>query len=150
MYQIRFYIDLLRLSLMRCLYPGSLGILLVLGAANVFAEEDPYLKMLEGEAESLELDPSGQLQNTLPEPDVAESARPSGFGWTGMLEGDRLPSGLSHDRFELMLKENFFGTYVFYRRLNSTDRRTVYYRYTKAESTSLENVRKDILELLKR
>lgn len=127
------------------------GLLLVSGMGIVHAADDAYLKMLEGEAETVELDKSGQLDRQSTQKSVQKKKKKtSEFGWSGMIDGDNLPKGLQREEFELVLEENFYGTFMFFKKLNSADKQTVYYRYTKADSKDLENVRKNILELLKR
>jgi hypothetical protein len=113
--------------------------------APVSAADDAYLKMLEGEAASVELDKTGQLkqeENTVPEG--------SAFEWNGReLESDGLPPGLDMKQFEAYLQKNFYGTYVFFKKLNSTDKNTVFYRYSQAEQPDLENVRQNVMTLHK-
>ncbi len=137
---------------MKNVYFCGLTVCLLFSGLNALAADDAYMQMLEGEAEKLELDQSGQLQH-----DTAAKVRNNkhlsgreGFGWKGSLDGETLPSGLQYEEFESILQENFYGTFLFYNKLSSTDKRTVYYRYKKAASTSLENVRKNILDLIKR
>ncbi len=114
------------------------------------ASDDAYLKMLEGEAETLELDQTGQLHDDVAQAAVRKSHTEKAFGWDSAIDADSFPVAMQYDEFETMLQDNFYGTYMFYKKLNSADRQTVYYRYTKAEVASLENVRKNILDLLKR
>jgi hypothetical protein len=113
--------------------------------APVIAADDAYLKMLEGEAESVELDKTGQL--------AQETNQDSGgglFEWSGRdLEAEGLPKGLDMERFEAFLQQNFYGTYVFFKKLNSTDKNTVFYRYSQAEQPDLENVRQNVMALHK-
>ena len=127
----------------------GLIVLVAFSATVANATDDAYLKMLEGEAEGLELDQKGQLQEEMTRPRVRLKGKDS-FGWDSSIDGDNLPHGLEREQFESILQENFYGTYLFFNKLNSADKQTVYYRYSKAESTDLENVRKNILELLKR
>ena len=61
-----------------------------------------------------------------------------------------MPSGLAQDEFATLLKQNFYGSFVFYRKLNSNDQDTVYYHYTKASPADLDTIRQDILDHLKR
>ncbi len=110
------------------------------------ATDDVYLKMIESEANSVELGGSGQLRK---EDNKNKSAK-SFFSGSGALEGEDLPKGLEQQEFESLLEENFFGTYAFFNKLNTTDKNTVYYRYSKAEKPGLENVRKNVMSLLKR
>jgi hypothetical protein len=111
----------------------------------VAAADDAYLKMLEGEAASVELDQTGQLK----EEQTADSPG-SAFEWSGSeLEADSLPKGLDMEQFEMFLQKNFYGTYVFFKKLNTTDKNTVFYRYSQAEQPDLENVRQNVMSLHK-
>jgi len=115
------------------------------------ATDDAYLKMLEGEAEEVTLDKSGQLKDSEQAvQNSTEGITKTNWVWEGNLEGDVLPPGLAQNEFATLLKQNFYGSFVFYRRLNSLDQETVYYHYTKASPASLDSVRKDILDHLKR
>ena len=119
---------------------------LVLAGLPASAADDAYLKMLEGEAASVELDETGQLKQEekilIPEN--------SAFDWNGrQLNEDSLPKGLDIEQFETFLQKNFYGTYVFFKKLNSTDKNTVHYRYSQAEKPDLENVRQNVMSLLK-
>ena len=111
----------------------------------VSAADDDYLKMIEGEAAELQLDNKGQLKQGDKKADDSVS-----FGWGGELEGENIPSGLAKEDFESVLKKNFYGTYLFFKKLDSTDKDTVYYRYSKQQEPDLENVRNNIMTLLKR
>ncbi|MGB5279311.1 MAG: hypothetical protein WBO73_08715 [Gammaproteobacteria bacterium] len=120
---------------------GLLSVLMPVQAAD-----DAYLKMLEGEAASVQLDHGGQLkkQEKLKRPD-----RPL-FEWNGELRQENtVPTGLDREQFETFLQKNYYGTYVFYNKLNTNDRDTVYYRYSKADKPGLENIRKNVMALLK-
>ena len=119
---------------------------LITALTTARAEGDAYLKMLEGEAASLQLDQSGQLQKQENQQIQVRQV----FEWKGQVkQQDAVPKGLEREQFEKYLQENFYGTYVFYNKLNTTDRDTVYYRYSKAEKPDLENVRKNVMMLLK-
>ena len=143
---------ILKMSMRRFIIFNSLVALTVSVAGKAIASDDDYLKMLEGEAQDLVLDQKGQLQED--NADKVTSKKTTGvrdaFSWQGSLQGDNLPKGLKREEFESVLQDNFYGTFLFFKKLNSADKQTVYYRYTKAESTNLENVRKNILDLLKR
>lgn len=129
---------------------GIVSALLVCTSA-VFAADDAYLKMLEGEAEDLQLDQSGQLEEANTEEGTSkEGIVKKDWKWEGDLEGDVLPPGLAQDEFATILKDNFYGSFVFYRKLNSNDQKTVYYRYTQASPAHLDAIRKDILDHLKK
>ena len=123
--------------------------ILMLFSSNVFAEDD-YLKMLESEAEDLELDQSGQINDTKRDGVVdKENITKADWTWDGELEGNILPAGLAQNEFGSLLKQQFYGTFVFYRKLNSNDQKTVYYHYSKSPKPDLDDVRKDITDRLK-
>ena len=121
----------------------------VLLSFNALAEDD-YLKMLESEASDLELDQSGQInqsqQNAVTDKEIVTK---TDWNWDGELEGDILPTGLAQDELASLLKQRFYGTFVFYRKLNSNDQKTVYYHYSKSPSPDLDDIRKDITDRLK-
>lgn len=117
---------------------------------NVVATDDEYLKMLENEAQGLEIDKTGQLESTeQADKDTIEGLIKNNWSSGDALKGDILPPGLSQDEFVALLKQNFYGSFVFFTKLNSIDQQTVYYHYTKASPAYLEPIRQDILELLK-
>lgn len=119
------------------------GILVAVTPAS--GVDDAYLKMLEGEAADLQLDNSGQLKKEKP----AASRDKNVFEWNGNLVEEEIPLGLGQEQFEAFLKKNFYGTYVFFNKLNTTDKNTVFFRYSQAVKPDLENVRKNVMVLLK-
>ena len=131
---------------LKCLHTNSLLISVsMLIFLPVAAADDAYLKMLEGEAASVELDQTGQLH----EEQTKDSAS-SAFEWNGReLETDSLPKGLDMEQFEMFLQKNFYGTYVFFAKLNTTDKNTVFYRYSQADQPDLVNVRQNVMSLHK-
>jgi len=124
---------------------------LITWSTSVVASDDAYLKMLEGEAEDLQLDQSGQLKD---KPSVdnssSDTVNKTEWKWEGDLLADSLPEGLSQEEFAAVLKQNFYGTFVFYRKLNSVDQQTVYYHYSKSDDPNLDSIRQHILSLLKK
>ena len=114
------------------------------------SSDDDYLKMLEGEAEDVKLDQSGQLKDKEGINKDASGITKTNWKWEGDMESDVLPKGLAQDEFATVLKQNFYGSFVFYRKLNSIDQSTVYYHYTKSSSADLESIRQDILNHLKK
>lgn len=124
-------------------------IVALLCSFEAMASDDEYLRMLEGEAEDLQLDQSGQLRDKEQKSKDASGITKTNWTWEGDLESDVLPTGPAQDEFATILKQNFYGTFVFYRRLNTVDQKTVYHHYTKT-SPALESIRKDILNHLKR
>jgi len=128
-----------------------LCIAVLLASFEAVASDDAYLKMLEGEAEDVQLDQSGQLKDKQQtNNDTTDVITKTNWKWEGDLEGDALPAGLAQDEFASLLKQHFYGTFVFYRKLNSVDQQTVYYHYTKASKADLDSIRQDILNLLKK
>lgn len=69
--------------------------------------------------------------------------------WQGDLESDVVPQGLAYDELETVLKERFYGTFVFYRRLNSTDQEAVYNHYLKSSSADIDSIRQVIMNHMK-
>lgn len=133
----RFFFNILCIAALLCSY-------------GAVASDDEYLKMLEGEAEDAHLDKSGQLKEKEQINTSASGITKTNWKWEGDMVGDNLPLGLAQDEFATLLKQNFYGTFVFYRKLNSIDQQTVYYHYSKTSPAALEPIRQDILNHLKK
>ncbi|NOQ87588.1 MAG: hypothetical protein GQ550_01575 [Gammaproteobacteria bacterium] len=114
------------------------------------ASDDEYLKMLEGEAEDVKLDQSGQLKDKEQIDKGSAVITKTNWKWEGDLEGDNLPPGLAQNELATLLEQHFYGTFVFYRKLNSVDQQTVYYHYSKATPAALDSIRQDILNHLRK
>ena len=127
-----------------------LCIVVLLCSYSAVASDDEYLKMLEGEAEDVKLDQSGQLKDKEKINESNSGITKTNWKWEGDLDGDTLPSGLAQDEFATLLKQNFYGTFVFYRQLNSVDQKTVFYHYSIASTAELDPVRQDILNHLRK
>ena len=110
------------------------------------AAGDDYLKMLDSEAEDVQLDTSGQLKQETQ--NQKESAITS-FEWDGTTDKAGFPTGLAQDAFEAFLHKYYYGTYIFFRKLDSADKDTVYYRYSKESRPNIDNVRQNVMTLLK-
>ena len=120
-------------------------------SSTVVASDDAYLKILEGEAEDLQLDQSGQLKDKASvTSNASDTVNETEWKWEGDLSADSMPKGLEQDKFSTVLKQNFYGTFVFYRKLNSVDQQTVYYHYSKSTNPDLDSIRQHILSLLKK
>jgi hypothetical protein len=114
------------------------------------AADDEYLKMLENEAMDLEVDKSGQLESEGPaDKGTMETIIKENWKVKGVLEGNTFPQGLTQEEFEELLKQNFYGSYVFFQKLNSIDQQTIFYNYTQASPAYLDSVRQDIMDHLK-
>ncbi len=130
---------------------NSLCSIALLFSFKAVATDDAYLRMLEGEAEGLSLDKSGQLKSVKQtDGSSTDGITKTNWTWEGELEGDVLPLGLAQDEFATILKQNFYGSFVFFRKLNSIDQQTVYYHYTQTSYADLDSIRKDILDHLKK
>ena len=118
----------------------------MLAVMPVRAADDAYLDMLEDEADDSRLDQSSQVTAT-----TAEKQKPvkKAFVWNGELQQDTLPAGLAMEQFEAFLQDNYYGTYAFFNKLNTTDKKTVYHRYSQAEKPDLEFVRQHVMALIK-
>jgi hypothetical protein len=129
---------------------NSLFFVALMYAFEAGAAEDDYLKMLEGEAEEVTLDQSGQLhEESLDTDDSTKDLTKKNWKWKGKLVDNVVPPGLEQDEFATVLKDSFYGSFVFYRKLNSNDRQTVYYHYSQATAAHIDGIRKDILDHLK-
>ncbi|PCJ85303.1 MAG: hypothetical protein COA54_11450 [Thiotrichaceae bacterium] len=125
-------------------------IVLLCGLNTSVVLADDYLNLLEAEAEDVKLDQSGQLKEKEPiNRGSTDGITKTNWKWEGDLVDDNLPTGLTQDELATVLKQNFYGTFVFYRRLNSVDKDTVYYHYTKSSTADIESIRDDILNHLK-
>lgn len=116
----------------------------IMAGLPVSANDDAYLKMLENEAANVQLDHNGRLEQENKQRSVETV-----FEWNGEIEERSLPKGLGKEEFETFLQKYYYGTYTFFNKLNSTDKETVYYRYSKADIPGLENVRQNVMALLK-
>lgn len=107
------------------------------GAAQ--AVNKSYLDALEAEAQSgAPVAPSGAGQET-------GMAVPAKKAKTLI---NKLPEGLSQADMEVLLKDGFYGSYMFYNKLDNTQKETVYKEYQA--NPSIKGVRDKIMELLKR
>lgn len=125
--------------------PFFIFTLFALNSSNVLAQtNDDYLKSLEGEASNLTLDKQTQ---TAP----ARTSKPDGIGggWSANQSGDisDLVAGLSVEQFEAVLKSNYIGSYLFYKRLNNDQKDQVYVFYQS--NPDPDKVREKILQVSK-
>lgn len=122
---------------------------LLLAGLTVSAADDAYLKMLEEEAETVELDDSGQLKQGNSDKSATKNPAITMFEWDGTTVKEGFPKELDQEAFEAFLHKYYYGTYTFFRKLDSTDKNTVYYRYMKDGKPSIENIRQNVMTLLK-
>ncbi len=62
------------------------------------------------------------------------------------IDGERLPLGLQQDMFEQILRNEFLGTYTFYRKLSSKDKKWVFELYQ--QDNRISTIRQHTVELL--
>ena len=131
------------------------GFLLLLGVfcsffftESIYAQSDSdYLKSLEGEVSTLSLDT--QTKNSVKKPSI-KTLRTFSEG-LGKIQGgaiSQLIPGLTVGQFELVLKNNYIGSYLFYKRLNDFKKGQVYSFYQKNPDPN--EVRNKILQVSKK
>lgn len=127
-----------------------IAVTVFLSSFETVIADDEYLKMLEQEAKGLEVDKSGQLEQIQEaDDDAAGNIMNINLKSGGSLDSGVMPPDLSQGEFVAVLKENYYGSFVFYQKLNSNDQQTVYYHYSESKPAYLDAIRRDILDLLK-
>ena len=125
-------------------------ICIMLCAFNAAASDDLYLKALEDEASELSLDIRSQKKDTVKHNTGADSnITEKQWAWEGELIGDVLPKGLAQDEFATLLEQHFYGSFVFYRRLNVIDQESIYMKYKEYVKPDINSIRRAILKLSK-
>lgn len=71
--------------------------------------------MLESEDEDVKLDQSGQLKDKKQISENDSAITKTSWNWGGDMDGGVLPPGLAQDEFATLLKQQFYGTFVFNR-----------------------------------
>ena len=110
---------------------------------------DDYLKTLEGEASGLDLDQ--KTKNNSKASGQQPSAESIGVKDLGENQGgartDLVP-GLSLDQFEQILKRNYIGSFLFYKRMDDAQKQEVFTFYQ--ENPDPQKVRDKILQISKK
>lgn len=105
--------------------------------------DDDYLRALKAETQALT---SGEAAHTAP---AAQESKPQqGWSATGQGLGEELPPNLSQEQFEAALKSSYFGTFMFYTKLNDKDKAAVYEAYQR--NGQISNIRDKTTGLLKK
>ena len=93
-----------------------------------------YLNELEAEAARTDNE-----QNT-----PATTPKESKPAWTAGQQSlsENIPAGLNKEQFEQKLKQNYFGSHLFYSKLSATDQQRVYEDYKK--DNSINHIRESI------
>ncbi len=121
---------------------------LLLLSTNIFAQANSdYLELLDGEASELKLDNKTTNSQKKSSP---KSIKLFGQGKGAVQGGDItvLFPGLSHQQFEVVLKNNYIGSYLFYKRLSESMREEVYGFYQNNPDPT--KVRAKILQVSKK
>jgi hypothetical protein len=130
---------------MRMITAGQLLLLLAgIGMMTVsHGADDDYLKALKAETEALT---GGGSAPAAAAPE--EAAKPQ-QAWSAAGQGlsEGLPPDLSHEQFEAALKSSYFGTFMFYAKLNAADKAAVYQAYK--EDGQIAHIREKTTSLLK-
>jgi len=133
---------------MRVKAAGQLLLLLAgIGISAVsHGADDEYLKALKAETQALT---SGEAARKAPAAPAAQESKPQqGWSATGQGLGEELPPNLSQEQFEAALKSNYFGTFMFYTKLNDKDKTAVYEAYQS--NGQISNIRDKTTSLLKK
>jgi len=104
---------------------GGVVVTLALAMSFVYAQDD-YLKALEAEAAKV----SPGVAEIADAPDPAEA--------------DNSNQGVSREQFEALLRDNYRGTYVFYKELPANNREEMYAEYQRG--VSITDLRAKIMD----
>lgn len=127
-------------------------ILLFFNSINSFAQSnDAYLNALQGEAADLTLDQQTKNKNTPtlnPIPTQVEPTISTGQNNSPTNEDGKVPSGLSIEAFTNHIKANYFGTFIFMKRLNVAQKQEIYNFYT--QNNDPQAIRSKVLSVSKK
>lgn len=108
--------------------------------------QDNYLQGLASEAGNTRVDDSGQVATR--ELEGAGSSDPPESVWDIDSQSlDVLQAGLELDEFEALLKQSYYASYIFYKKLDPTSKSLVYKTYLKTPAIGV--VRNQIISLSK-
>jgi len=105
-----------------------------------------YLNELEGEAAGLTLDSNSKSVNQ----NGGTSIEPTTSDWNPeqqSISKEGLGAGLTPNDFEKTLKSQYFGTYLFYKRLSDSGKQQVYQFYLN--NTDPEAIREQVINISK-
>jgi len=106
-----------------------------------------YLQTLQGEASNLNLDKETKVEEK--KEGVSSTASSVSKGWGGQAGAIvELTPGLSIDQFETVLKNNYIGSYLFYKRLDNSRKDEVFRFYQENPDPSI--IRNKILQVSKK
>ncbi len=118
--------------------------LLILSNSVYSQENSDYLKLLEGEASGMNLDDQTKdSQKKKPSNNIKLfSGGDNDSKGGGITE---LFPGLSQQQFELVLKNNYIGSYLFYKRLSEPKKDEIYLYYQTDSDPAM--IRKKIIQV---
>ncbi len=123
---------------------------LFLFTTNAYSQANSdYLKSLEGEASELSLD--NETREDQQKDSLSKRVKTFGLDLKDQKGGAALSEfvpGLSLQQFELVLKNNYMGSYLFYKRLSADNKEQVYGFYEN--NPDLQKVRDKILQINKK
>lgn len=118
----------------------------VTDTAESFDEQDNYLQGLTNEAGTTRVDDSGQIVTRELDNSGAKGASESAWDIDSQ-SLDVLQAGLERGEFEALLKQNYYASYTFYKKLDPTSKSLVYKTYLKSPAIGV--VRNQIISLSK-
>ncbi|MDX1335595.1 MAG: hypothetical protein R3312_07405 [Gammaproteobacteria bacterium] len=108
--------------------------------------EDAYMDAINAEAEGLAVDPGTQSDNQRTQ--VPGGSFTGGWDSDGQSLGeDGLERGLDQADFEDALEEGYYGSYIFYKNLNTVKQNKVYKAYE--QGADIDGLRELIIQLKK-
>ena len=120
----------------------AVSLVFLVPAQKVYAQvSSSYLDSLEGEASGLRLDNQTKV---LPQKKAATIRRSETVQGGAISD---LKEGFSIEKFEQILKNNYIGSYLFYKRLNERQQEKVFLFYQ--DNPDPQKVRDKILQLTK-
>lgn len=120
------------------------GLATMVLAGMTHAADDAYLKALQAEAQTV----SGKPGEEKAEPAAPANVTKKGWALSDQIIGGELPKELSQQDFEATLENSFYGTFMFYSKLNTADKVDVYQEYQR--KGTIENIRNKVMSLLKK
>ncbi len=119
-------------------------IIFILLLLSQVAFADDYLDALEAEAEGLSVDKRTNANKVKP---AKEDNKPSEWSVSEQSLGSDIPPGLTQKQFATVLKKRFFGSYLFYKKLTTVQKESVYLAYKR--NNDVEKIRNLIVDYYK-
>jgi hypothetical protein len=107
--------------------------------------EDPYMDALNAEAEDLQVDPGTESEQQ--RTNIPGGSFTGGWDREGQSMSDGLERGLDQADFEDALEEGYYGSFIFYKNLNTGKQEQVYKAYQ--QGADIDGLRDLIIQLKK-